>query len=267
MSKDVNKYIAEKKRKKKIKNIILLLITLVCLTLLFVFKSTFFNIKYVNIEGNTVLKSESLDKEVEYLHGMNILTLNTKTITETLKKNSYIESVSIKKKLPNEIKIKITEREAKFYFIENDKKYIINDEFIILEEKDSIDYMKLVEIKNINADTTNIGEKAIDDERKSNVLKKIHDCLNRNKSEIEFNAIDINDLTDIRFYSKDVEIKIGNDEDIEGKLNKAINILKSEEVDMNKGIIDVRYKSSPTIIKEEKDKKNDEQKEHKKPKK
>lgn len=251
MSKEVNKYIAEKRRKKKIKNTILILIALFCITILFVFKSTFFNIKSVNIEGNSIIKSESLDKEVEYLKGTNILTVNTESIVDALKKNSYIESVSIKKEFPSKLKINVTEREAKFYFIENDKKYIINYEFVILEEKSSIDDMNLVEIKNINGNTTNVGEKAIEDDRKSKILKNIHDILNKNKSEIEFKAIDINDLTDIKFYSKDVEVKVGNDEDIKGKLNKAINILKDKNVNITKGIIDVRYNSNPSIIKEE----------------
>ena len=256
MGKTTNKYIQEKRRKKKIKNTVLILIILLCLTVLFAFKSEFFSIKEIDLKGNFITNKEVLLEELENLKGTNIITLNIEEISNILKKNPYIESVKVEKELPNKININISERKAGFYFKENDKIYVINNEFIVLEEKDSLDNLNLIEIKNISGNNIEVGKKIIDDERKSKILKNINDILAKNKSEINFDSLDLTDLLDIKFYHKDVEVRVGSDEEMQDKLNKAINILKSDEINITKGVIDVRYKASPTVKIENDDKKN-----------
>ena len=256
MGKTTNKYIQEKRRKKKIKNTVLILIILLCVAILFAFKSEFFSIKEIDLKGNFITNKEVLLEELENLKGTNIITLNIEEISNILKKNPYIESVKVEKELPNKININISERKAGFYFKENDKIYVINNEFIVLEEKDSLDNLNLIEIKNISGNNIEVGKKIIDDERKSKILKNINEILAKNKSEINFDSIDLTDLLDIKFYHKDVEVRVGSDEEMQDKLNKAINILKSDEINITKGVIDVRYKASPTVKIENNDKKD-----------
>jgi cell division protein FtsQ len=51
-------------------------------------------------------------------------------------------------------------------------------------------------------------------------------------------------------YSNEVLIKIGGNFDLTRKLNNAVNILKSDKVDIKKGYIDVSVEGNP-VIKEE----------------
>ena len=102
------------KRKLKIKGLILILLIIYLLVMLFV---AIFNlkIKAVIINGNKVLTTEEIKKEVNLKKDEKFLTLNTIKIKNKLLKNKMIEDVTIKKSLKGVITINIKEEKILFY--------------------------------------------------------------------------------------------------------------------------------------------------------
>ena len=98
-----------------------------------------FEVKEIFIENNQILSDEDLIKELSFLYNRNLLSLKINEIDEVLDKNTFIESLKIKKIYPNQLKVKIFEKKPiviiqdkknKFYYTAKGK--IIN--FIYLKD-------------------------------------------------------------------------------------------------------------------------------------
>ena len=76
------------------------------------FLSSKFVIKEIEIENNVILKDKEIKKDLIFLYNTNLTSLNTLSIKNILKKNSFINSFEIKKIYPNKIKIKIFEKKT-----------------------------------------------------------------------------------------------------------------------------------------------------------
>ncbi len=109
-SKRYKKRKKRKRRKKRILNFILLLF-IMALIYLFVFKTDFFNIKKIEIIGNEKLNDDQILKASICMKGENIFKINKKYCEESINKLAYVKNTKITRKLPNTIKIEITERE------------------------------------------------------------------------------------------------------------------------------------------------------------
>ena len=98
MMKDAKKFIKAKKRKKLIKKVTLMTIVIVVALFIFFTKAPIFNIKSITFKGNVTIAKEVLYSEVEDRIGLNIFTVNQKSIKEEILKNRYVSSVSVKRK-------------------------------------------------------------------------------------------------------------------------------------------------------------------------
>ena len=123
-----------------------------------------FNIEQIAIENNSILTQEEIKKNLSFLYGSNIFLVKSKSISKKLSKDSFLESLEVKKIYPNKIRIKVFEKKPvailqnkkkKFYF--TDKGQIINftdlKKFknlpIVFGDKDSFKNLS-VELKKIN---------------------------------------------------------------------------------------------------------------------
>ena len=95
----------------KIKECILSSFILLCSFILILLFSPIFNIIQVNVEGNSKLNENFIRSESGIRIGHNILRLNKIKIKEELLKISYIEDVTINRKWPDTIVIKVKEKE------------------------------------------------------------------------------------------------------------------------------------------------------------
>jgi cell division protein FtsQ len=118
-----------------------LIIALVLLFLLSTYKpqklflSTKFNIKEIQIENNLILKN----KEIK----TNLYFLKKKKIEDQLKKLNFIESFEVKKVYPNNLKIKIFEKQPIAILQYKKEKFFIN------EKVDLINYIDLKNYRNL----------------------------------------------------------------------------------------------------------------------
>lgn len=122
------------KKKKKIKRIakFITLFILIIGGIIFALVSPIFNIKEINTFNNEQISTDTIISLSQLQVGQNIFRFNKDKVIKEIKTNPYIESVSIKRKIPNKLEISIKERN-KNYNIEflNGYAYINNQGYIL----------------------------------------------------------------------------------------------------------------------------------------
>lgn len=210
-------------------------------------RSSIFNIKQISvkIENNKVITESKIIDLSEIIVGQNIYSIKKNDIIKNVKRDPYVESVKVKRCLPNKFEIKIEERSVKFQ-IEADGQYIyIDNQGYILEQNTNPQDCIILK-GNIASELTpgNRLEKA-DLDKLSDVLKILQEAEN-NEIRNLISSIDITDKNDylINFDTIGKIAHIGNISSINDKMTYVKKILDVESnyegeifvnVDLNKG--------------------------------
>lgn len=140
MSKKQRQILKKKKRIKLMLKFTVLLIIIIA-GIIFALVSPIFNIKEINVSNNNQINTETIISLSQLNLGQNIFKFNKNKVNKNIKTNAYIESVEIKRKLPNKVQIQIEERKQE-YNVEflNGYAYINNQGYIlqISEEKQAL---------------------------------------------------------------------------------------------------------------------------------
>lgn len=140
MSKKQRQILKKKKRIKLMLKFTALLIIIIA-GIIFALVSPIFNIKEINVSNNNQINTETIISLSQLNLGQNIFKFNKNKVNKNIKTNAYIESVEIKRKLPNKVQIQIEERKQE-YNVEflNGYAYINNQGYIlqISEEKQDL---------------------------------------------------------------------------------------------------------------------------------
>ena len=104
--------IRKEKRLKIIKAIlkIILFIAIIAGIAAFLLVSPVFNIKEISVSGNNKIQATEIESLSQLNIEQNIFRFSKETVKNNIKQNAYIDSVEIKRKLPNKIEINVTER-------------------------------------------------------------------------------------------------------------------------------------------------------------
>lgn len=225
--------------------IVLMIAVLITLSL----KLPYFDIKSIQVANNSNLTTEEIVKSSGIFKGSNIFYVNLSKSKDNLLSNSYILDVNIKRKLPSTVLIEVKERSAAFYIKADNKLYVVDKNGVVLEEKDSINGMKLTKLDGVNGNSIKIGKTlTVDDSRKIDVIRNITELMSADKSGIAMTKLDITDIVNLKAYYGNMCVKLGTGENLKDKLNKAINILASnKDLSSTKGYIDVGFEGSPVI--------------------
>lgn len=117
---------------KKILKWTTIIIVLVVALVLFIM-SPLFNVTEVIVLGNNGVPTETIISLSQIEIGGNIYKTSKEIIRRRIKENAYIESVEVRRKLPNKIEIEVKERKTS-YMLEYGGSYIyINNQGYILE--------------------------------------------------------------------------------------------------------------------------------------
>lgn len=198
----------------------------------FAMLSPIFNIKGVIVTGNENISTETVISLSNIKIGENIFRINKNKIVTNIKENGYVETLNVKRKLPNKIEINITERKTNF-IIEcgNGYAYINNQGYIldISSEKKNVpllqgistDVEQLVEGKRLNSD----------DLKKMGTVLNIINIAQVNEIVSLITAVDISNKEDyvLFFESEQKKAYLGDGSDLETKIIYLTAILKSEE--------------------------------------
>lgn len=243
--------VKERKKKRKVARIILSFVTFGAMIagvyLLLTLKA--FNLENVELNETTKYSKEDIVNKAGIEVGKNIFieyfTSDKKAVT-TL---PYVESIKLKLKLPNEIKIDVVERTSKYfaYDKDNNKFFSLSDDGYILEEVD-INNKKNDEILLTGVtfdDEVMLGKKINDtDLSKIGIYKKIEKEFKKDEISGKITKVSFeNSLTTITINDK-LNIIFPNDTDLEYKMVFLKTILQSIAED-SVGVIDMT-KTRPT---------------------
>lgn len=244
------------KRKRKIivikrTMIILILLCTVLVTLGLTLEE--FNLAEVNVSGIELLSKETILTSAAIEPETNIFKINTRKIEKVLLENMYIESVKVKRKLPNKISIGIQERKIAFSAQGEDGIYAIDENGRVLGVKESIDSPQVLSIEGVPVEKLVVGQ-VIQDEDGSTIegAKVVHKFLIEKGLFEQFPhmKLEINNFVNYKLYVEGAYIKLGTSEDMNEKLAKAFSILSTPEFLGMTGYIDVSFKGNPVVYKE-----------------
>ncbi|WP_185966669.1 FtsQ-type POTRA domain-containing protein [Clostridium sp. HBUAS56017] len=247
MVKSNNEYIRKAKRKKKIKKIIISSILVAALVVVVINYTDIFKIKTIKCVGDNLVTGGYVVDKAEMLKNRNLLFISKSDFMKELKENPYVEDIKFSKKYPSTLEIRIVEKKGLYYASENGNYNIISDEMIYLEKVNSIDGRNLVEIKGANFSGKNLGDKVWDSERVKEILQdtyKVQKSFDDNRDNVKITSIDISNLSKIKLNFGEIEVYLGNDENLTNKIKTAAAIFKQG---IAKKYINISFNGSPDI--------------------
>ena len=226
-------------RRKKHRVKIIIFILFLCILLVLLFKSEYFNIKTITVVNNKTVGSDEI-KLLSELQGNNIFLFNKKAARSKILTDTYLDDVTIIRKLPSSIIIDVREKQIKALikcqnaFINIDKNgrmvHLVNSFPGALPLITGINITQFVPNKNIANDSTRqnaiIGALTVTD---------YAECKNL------FNSIDVSDPYNIIFKTKNgLDINAGDWNNLEYKMSVAISIMNNSDVKGKKGCIEIQ---------------------------
>lgn len=127
------------KKQLKIRIVVAMVIFFVIIVsgiILFFIKAPMFNIKEieVTIENRNFLSSQEIKDLSLIMEGENIFCIEKREAIDSIKSNSYVENVKIKRSLPNTVKIIVEERSIKFQLEHGEDFINIDNQGYVLKE-------------------------------------------------------------------------------------------------------------------------------------
>lgn len=192
-----------------------------------------FNVASIKIYGNN---KNSIDTYISLseinINETNIFGFTKSSIQNKLKQDSYVEDVKIKRNLPNEIEIYITERTVD-YQIEYLGTYIyLNNQGYILEiNSEPKDVLYIEGLSSIN-DNIKIGQRLSNEDLiKLDTILKVSNYIKYNSIERELTKVDVTDISNytLEFAKEKKIVYIGDSSSITEKMTTVAKILEAEE--------------------------------------
>lgn len=231
--KKINKKIKKKEINSRAKKGVVsafVIVTIILAGLIYYLTTPTFNIININIKGNKKLTQEECINLIGInLNETNIYAITKNQIAKRLKQNTYVDSVEIKRKLPNTLEINIKERRTSFQ-VKYNKEYIyIDSQGYILEfNEKKLKVPILIGLESFNEQVTSRERLVENDLYKINTIFKIVNYLENNSIQNEITSINAIDISNyILNMDKDKKIIY---------LGDASNI--SERMDLLKSILD-----------------------------
>ena len=243
--KTTNPLIKKRRKKRNIKRLTIGVFVIIIGIIIFIYKSPIFNLSKINITGLVSIKNESLQEVLKYEIGQNIFTIDYKEMEDVLLSNKYIKSININKSSINSLKIDIVENEIGFYIEDKGDMIIINNQGEIVEAINTVEDKNLLKLEGVNLEGLNIGDKISDRPDLEKVLNSFYKMQRELKDLYKITNINISDMNKISSKIGDVNIILGNYEDIIPNMNLALNAIEQKII--TKGYIDMSFDGIPVI--------------------
>jgi len=245
------KLLHQRKNRKKVRNLILLVIIMISTLITLCIKLPYFNIKSIEITGNINDSKAEINDIAKIDLGSNIFYDTFSDSKKKIMENPYILNVKVKRVLPNRIIIEIKEKVAVFYGKVNSTYYIIDNKGSLLEKRSDIKDMNLVNLVGFNYEKFEVGNLiAKENDRKLGIIVAMSNIINdykKTNKNSKISLIDVSDVLDVKILYGNMYIKFGTIEDLKNKFNKAINIITLPQYKNAKGYVDVSFNGNPVI--------------------
>lgn len=210
---------------------VFLIILLICAIVVFLM-SPVFNIVGVEVVGQAQISPDTIISLSNIKMGENIFKYSKRDITNRIKENQYIDSVKIKRKLPNVIEISVKERKTTFMVEYNNIYAYINNQGYILELTTTSKEVPIIIGSLTNEEDLKIGSRLIEDDlNRLGVILRIMESANSNSIDSYITKIDITDSKNytLIFETKGKTAYIGNGSNINDRMRYIKVILEKEE--------------------------------------
>lgn len=215
--------------------------------------SPIFNITEVDVTGNKRLSKEQVVDLSRIEIDENIFKENLSDSKKSIKQSGYIESVNIKRILPNKVEINIVERETTFASKFGNGYIYLNNQGYILEINEKND--NLPELVGLSTS----GESVVEGNRLNNadlkklsVVLKIMSTANVKNISGLINRIDITDESNYKLYF-DSEQKIaylGDCSDLETRMLYLAAILEKEKGNPGEIFVNINLNTDDAFFRE-----------------
>ena len=211
---------------------ILLLFAIIIGILLFLFISPVFNIKKINVQGNSKINTEEIESLSKINMNENIFRFSSRQIEENVKENAYIDTVEVKRKIPNTVEIIVTERETKYQLEYGNPFEQIDPTAKIWEISHHTANLPIRRAYSTAQENIQVGNKLVDED--CNKLLTVEKFLRAAKSNEIYDIItyiDISNDSDYKFElpSKGKVAYLGDETNINDKILTLKEILTREE--------------------------------------
>ena len=208
------------------------IIALIVVGMIFLTTTPIFNIKNINIVGNNQVTYDQILSLSELSKDTNIFKNSKSNIEKNIKRNTYINNVTIKRKLPDTIEITVEEKQKMFMLkFVNGYAYIDNQGYIleIVNKKTDLPILKGY---STSEDEISEGNRLCSDdlEKLENSIK-IMQAVKEVGIEYKITNIDIANKKEYSLYieSQKKKIYLGDASNLTDKMLYAKAILESEK--------------------------------------
>lgn len=244
--KSKNALIAKRRKKMLIRRTIFFSIIIIVGLVVFMFKAPIFNVKTINVKGTLTVDKGIIQEKLKAYIGINIFSVSNSEIEKKVNEDPYIKDVSSRKKGINNIEVNIIEEPVNFY-LDGEIKKIVSNEGILLEEVDTIGEKYLVKLEDIQLNEAKVAEQIVADEKTIEAMKSFAEIIRNNESTYIINSINLKDLQKINLKINEMNIKIGDYNNLKDKFNKIFNIMDQQGLVDKKGYIDISSEEAPVI--------------------
>lgn len=242
-----NELIRRRKKEKRIRKAVFLMLVLVITAVILCLKLPYFNIAAVEVSNNKLIPKNDILKYANTHLGENIFCLNKREIENKLLANPYISKVDIRRQFPSTIYLEVGERVPGLFITEDKNFIVLDEEGYVLDRVNKIDPKGLIQLVGLDTKAAALGKKITGDSKKLMQIKALSDLEKRNLTDAKISVIDLTDSSDIKVSFNKVTVKAGSIDDIQNKLNKALNIITQQHLENASGYIDVSFNGVPVI--------------------
>lgn len=219
-------------RKKILISTIVLLFLVLCGTIYYL-TTPVFNISSIIVYGNEKNSAGTyISLSQITINETNIFGFTKSGIENKLKENPYVEKVEIKRKLPNQLELYITERKVDYQINYSNSYIYLNNQGYILEINEEKKDVPIVKGISTMENNMQIGQRlGNEDLLKLDTILKIANYIKYNNIENKLTSIDVTDTSNYTLnFGKEGKIAyLGDSSSITEKMTLVANILKAEE--------------------------------------
>ena len=207
--------------------------------------SPMFNIKTINVVGNSKISSDEIISLSKIELEKNMFQHSKKEIIKNIKENAYIEDVQVKRKIPDTIEVIITERKATFKFQIANAYAVINNQGYILKVSDKTDDLPIIVGIETPQENIQTGNRLCEEDlKKMGDVLKIMESANSNDVANLITKIDITDHNNYKLIlqKKNKTVHLGDTSNLSTKM---LWIIEFNEIEGNtKGEINLNDEKS-----------------------
>lgn len=225
------------------------LLFIICIFTAFFLSSSFFQIKFIDVNGCKSVTREEIIKLSSIYYGENIFRINKKNSMKSIFQNPYVKMIKIKRVLPGKVVIDIIEREIMAYVPYVGSYLNIDEEGMILEINPAIKKPDLPVIKGLKFETFKVGEclSVENKEQFSTTTMLIGEIKNSGMLNM-ISEIDVSDLSNIKLKVKDgITANLGHEDNMNYKINFAKSIIEDVKKQKLKGTIEMGHNGNPVF--------------------